>query len=228
MAIMAISNALPVRNNNVAFNGRKNEVDDNSVSYPQKISGMKTIPVVVMMTLSPSLLSAAVNNSVEPEEKWTPPTELYYGDDYVRTNVKNSKIISSRTFGESNINLISVDGDDETYEEIEIVRRGNGHVTGRGIIKAITFVDACGPAASIAGVALPKEDVNNYDVNDTVGNRYLTCMAAGDDMIDYIKEILASKNNATGILCDGTRGLKFVRNNLKNEIASYKALHGLE
>lgn len=229
MAISAISSALPVRSNNVAFSGKKNEGNDKSVSNPQKISSMKTIPVVVLMTLSPSLLNSAVINN-EGMAEWDPAKVEYVGDDYASTNVKNSKIISSKTFGESTINLISVDGNDNNYEEIEIVRRGNGNVTGRGIIKAIKYLDEGGnPSASIAGLALPKEDLDNYNINDTKGPKYLSCMAAGDKMINYIKEILASKNNASGVLCDGTLApLRNVRTNLTKEVAKYKAVHGLE
>lgn len=225
MTITAISNALPVKNSQVAFSG-KNEENKDNISYPKKMSTLKSVPVVVLMAMTPSMLNAVdTNNGALAELNSSGAVELYES-----AAVSQPNIIASKTVGTHTVNLISVDGDDRNFEEIEYIGRSPQGVMHRGIIKAVMFtqIDESTPSVHLAGLALPKDDTNNYNINDVDGAKMMQCMIAGKDIVPMIKSFLDSQGNSANVtICTKTSPRKALMPVLNSEIQKYKNNHNL-
>ena len=225
MAITAISNALPVKNNQVAFSGKKDE-NIEAISNPKKAGALKSVPVIVLMAMTPSMLNAVdTNNGALAELNSLNAVELYEN-----SQVSQPKIISSKTLGGHTVNLISVDGDDRNFEELEYYCDTPTGIVKRGIIKAVMYGnDGDTPQLFYAGIALPKENVNSYDLKDLKGAKYVSGSLRGS-VAAMIKDYIESQANSTGIIntTDMKKApLSVLMPKLNSEIEKYKANHNL-
>lgn len=225
MAITAISNALPVKNSQVAFIGKKDE-NIEAISHPKKAGALKSVPVIVLMAMTPSMINAGdTNNELFEQLNSVNAVELYES-----SQAKQPKIISSKTIGGHTVNLISVDGDDRNFEELEYYCDTPTGIVKRGIIKAVMYGnDGDTPLLFYAGISLPKENVNSYDLKDLKGAKYVSGSLRGPAAI-MVKDYIESQANSTGII--NTTGMKkaplsVLMPKLNSEIDKYKANHNV-
>ena len=232
MAIAPVSNVLPLRTNGVTFGG-KNDIENEEINYqPSTNHKLKKIPVVVMLAMSPAMLNAGDNANSEllAQLNSMNAVEMYQ-------NVQGMpKIIGTKSFpggvtGSQKINMISVDGNDNNFEELEFIKE-DGEILQRGIIKAVLFSTMSDgrPAANIAGLALPKDNSSNYNINDVRGQKLMLCMIAGP-AVTYIKNAIESGANSAGItVCNPKAGQSprmVVSRILNSEVQKYKENHNL-
>lgn len=166
MAILPISSAIQTSNNvNFLGRGRKeasgNPVSVDEINYGYKSSKLKAVPLAALMALSPSLLSASVpTNELENymdiseprtelfQEAPIAPQDIYDAKIRQKPNIPNTKIIQSIMVQEPKydsylVNLISTDGNDGNYEEVEVMTfdKDTGELKHRGIIFGVQMTD---------------------------------------------------------------------------------------
>lgn len=164
MAILPVS-SVKSSYGNINF-GSKRQLSPHSQNendyYDSTVSKLKTVPVALMMAMSPSLLNAGVpgefDRSFEPEtmEMYEPasmssPTspDAYNVEIRQKPNVDNAKILSSVLIEEKGydpclINLISTDDNIVDFEEVEILSydKNTGNLKSRGIVFGVqTYSD---------------------------------------------------------------------------------------
>ncbi len=171
MALQPVSGVTPLRTNNIAFSGRRNDREDYQAPARSGIpTSVKAVPVIVLMAMSP------LNNinANRPISDFPETNEI----EMVSTTqaVKKPKIIDTAIFEDQEsktatykFNRLDLDGNPNTFEAVEIIRYvpySNKEISQRGIITSV-FLDADENNKNVRlhlyGVGLSKTNLNSYE-----------------------------------------------------------------
>ena len=170
MALQPVSGVTPLRTNNIAFSGRRNDREDYQAPARSGIpTSVKAVPVIVLMAMSP------LNNinANRPISDFPETNEI----EMVSTTqaVKKPGIVGTQIFKPSSgeytaykFNRLDLDGNPETFEAVEIIRYVPGQegvVSKRGIVTSV-FTQINDDRSKIMlrlnGVGLSTKNLNDY------------------------------------------------------------------
>ncbi len=137
-------------------------------------------------------------------------------------------IIDSKTITGGDVvnkfNLISTDGNNSNFEEIEYIREFSGKVVKRAIVKNVNFPKENNEYKStLEGLSLNCEDLSDYNCyNHPFGHTQ-----SGANVYSYIRQILSSpKNNSGVVLHDGY--MYYDRSRYDKDFKEYKTKHNFK
>ena len=170
MALQPVSGVTPLRTNNIAFSGRRNDREDYQAPARSGIpTSVKAVPVIVLMAMSP------LNNinANRPISDFPETNEI----EMVSTTqaVKKPGIVGTQIFKQPSgeytaykFNRLDLDGNPETFEAVEIIRYVPGQegvVSKRGIVTSV-FTQINDDRSKIMlrlnGVGLSTKNLNDY------------------------------------------------------------------